>query len=190
MYNLLTISNVLLGAEKSFWHALGLTMVINSLGTGGFSLRLFCLSLVLRAMERKGEAGGGRQWGKERDRETKPERETMTLEVTHSYHEHPHSEKNNEGFPLPSTAWGQPFSHITLSNPIFCVLHVIICKVLVPQENTESKQCPGLVFICTLKLHCVWKLICKERARGTVREQDRWHVDNQAKSLDSVNLNF
>lgn len=35
----------------------------------------------------------------------------MTLEVTHSYQEHPHSErKNNEGFSLPSTARGQPLA--------------------------------------------------------------------------------
>lgn len=139
----------------------------------------------------RGESWGKRQWRKERDRETKPERETMTLEVTHSYHEYPHSErKNNEGFSLPSTAWGQPFGHITLSNPIFCVLHVIICKVLVPWENTESKQCPGLVFICTLKLHCVGKLIGKEKAARTSWEQDHRHVDIQTSSLDSANLNF
>lgn len=75
------------------------------------------------------------------DRETKPERETMTLEVTHSYPELPQSEgKNNEGFSLFSTARGQPYGHSTFSNPIFCVLHVIICKALVPSENTESKQ--------------------------------------------------
>lgn len=44
--------------------------------------------------------GCGRQWRKEGDRETKPEREPMTLEVTPSYHERPQSEgKNNEGFP-------------------------------------------------------------------------------------------
>lgn len=48
---------------------------------------------------------------------------------------------------LPSTARGQPFGHITFSNPIFCVLHVIICKALVPGGNTESKQCPGLIHV-------------------------------------------
>lgn len=105
MSNLLRIPNVLFGIEKSFWHVLGLGMVINSLGTGGSSLRLFCLSLVLGATVRKGGGLGERQQGKERDRETKPGREKMTLEVTRSYQEHPHSErKNNEGFPLPSTA--------------------------------------------------------------------------------------
>lgn len=44
--------------------------------------------------------GEGEYREEERDRETKPERETMTLEVTRSYHERPQSErKNNEGFP-------------------------------------------------------------------------------------------
>lgn len=79
--------------------------------------------------------------GKRETGKTKPERETMTLEVTRSYHELPQSEgKNNEGFSLPSTARGQPYGHSTFSNPIFCVLCVIICKALVPTENTESKS--------------------------------------------------
>lgn len=80
----------------------------------------------------------------------------MTLEVTHSYRELPRSEgKNNEGFSLPSTARGQPYGHSSFSNPIFCVLCVIICKELVPSGNTESRQQPGLIFVCTLKLQCV-----------------------------------
>lgn len=93
----------------------------------------------------------------------------MTLEVTHSYHELPQSErKNNEGCSLPSTARGQPHSHSTFSNLIFCVLHVIICKALVPTENTESKQGLGLVFICTLKLQCMGKFtLRKKKKRGS-----------------------
>lgn len=90
---------------------------------------------------------------------------------------------------LPSTARGQPFGHITFSNPIFCVLHVIICKALVPGGNTESKQCPGLVFICTLKLRSVGKLICQEKARP-IGKQDHELVDIRAEALDSVSLKF
>lgn len=124
-----------------------------------------CLSSFLGAKE--GGWVGKRQWREEGDRETKPERETMTLEVTHSYHELPQSEgKNNEGLSLPSTARGQPYGHSTFSNPIFCVLRVIICKALVPSENTESKQWLGLVFICTLKRQCVGKLTLKKKEIG------------------------
>lgn len=60
MYILLTIPNALFGIGKSFWHALGLGMVINSLGIGGSSLTLFFLSLVLEAMERKEGGIGGK----------------------------------------------------------------------------------------------------------------------------------
>lgn len=68
MYILLTIPNALFGIEKSFWHALGLGMVINSLGIGGSSLTLFFLSLVLEAMERK-EGGLGEKTMRERERQ-------------------------------------------------------------------------------------------------------------------------
>lgn len=136
--HVLKILNILFGIEKSFLACVGAGMVINSLGNGGSTRRLFCLSSVLEAKER---GGGGvrvreRQWREEGDRETKPEREPMTLKVTHSYHELPQSEgKDNEGFSLPSTARGQPYGHSTFSNPIFCVLRVIICKALVPSEK-------------------------------------------------------
>lgn len=114
----------------------------------------------------------------------------MTLEVTHSYHELPQSEgKNNEGFSLPSTARGQPYGHSTFSNPIFCVRCVIICKALVPTENTESTQRLGLVFICTLKLQCVGKLTLKKiKERGATAKQYHEHVDIKLESLDPACL--
>lgn len=80
-------------------------MVINSLGNGGSTLQLSSVPLVLGAKEREEE---GRRTGveeerqrrEEGDRETKPERETMTLEVTHSYPELPQSEgRIMKGFP-------------------------------------------------------------------------------------------
>lgn len=132
---------------------------------------------------------GERQWREEGDRETKPERETMTLEVTHSYHELPQSErKNNDGLSLPSTARGQPYGHSTFSNPIFCVLHVIICKALVSSENTESRQWLGLVFICTLKLQWVGKLTLKKSERGAAAKQYNEYVDIKVESLDPACL--
>lgn len=62
--------NTPFGIEESFLACVGLGMVINSLGDGGCTLSLFCLSLVLRSMEREEEGLGGGGVESEGKRET------------------------------------------------------------------------------------------------------------------------
>lgn len=93
--NLITL-NPLFGIEESFQLGLGLSPVIDSSGTGGFTSSLFLVSFFGPGSEGEGGGRGGGETVKGRGRqEPKPEHETMTLEVTHSYPELRGSERKD-----------------------------------------------------------------------------------------------